>query len=140
MDGLGLDIIRQYTFKGDLHTLFGTNSDAVPGYMLGDKSSVNNGTDGVIYLVEFADVRRNPSIYSNTPETGLFLASFWMGNELNSTLARLKKLGLGGKPHITSFGVGADPFATYATVRDPDGTRLLLESRPYINSVGEQRP
>lgn len=146
MDGLGFDIIKQYSFQGDLQTLFGSDSTVVPGYMLGDKSSVHNGTNGVIFLVEFADVQRDPTfcssptIYSSAPQTGLFLASFWMGDELNSTLARLEKLGLGGKPHIASFGFGTDPFTTYATVRDPDGTRLLLTSRPYVNAAGERRP
>ncbi|KAI9735462.1 MAG: hypothetical protein M1818_006468 [Claussenomyces sp. TS43310] len=139
VDGLGLNIISNYTFAGDLKTLFGTDSSVLPGYFLGDASSVNNGTDGVLYLVEFADVRRNPTIYSSPPETGFFLTSFWLGNELNSTLARLERLGLGGKPHVATFKVGSGPLATYATVRDPDGARVLLTSRPYINSLGKQR-
>jgi len=139
VDGLGLNIIQEYTFEGDLKTLFGTNSSVLPGYFLGDTSSVNNGTDGIIYLVGFADAKKNPTIYSNPPETGVFMTSFWLGNALNSTLARLERLGLGGKPHIATFTVGSGPLATYATVRDPDGARVLLVNRPYINSVGEQR-
>lgn len=139
VDGLGLDIIQNYTFEGDLKTLFGTDSDVLPGYFLGDTSSTFNGSDGVIYLVEFADVKKNPTIYSDPPEAGIFMTSFWLGDALNSTLARLDRMGLGGKPHIATFTVGSGPLATYATVRDPDGARVLLVNRPYINSVGEER-
>ncbi|EAU38782.1 predicted protein [Aspergillus terreus NIH2624] len=140
VDGLGLDIIRNYNFQGDLTTLFGTNTSVLPGYFLGDTTSVYNGTDGVIYLVEFPDAKKIPTDESDPPNTGLFLTSFWMGDKLNATLDRLDRLGMGGKPHIATFSFGSEPLATYATVRDPDGARVLLVSRPYINSIGKQRP
>ncbi|MCJ1447776.1 MAG: hypothetical protein MMC23_008287 [Stictis urceolatum] len=136
VDGIGLDIVRNTTFEGDLKTLFGSDSTALPGYYLGDNSSVHNGTAGILYLVQFADVQKHPKPHSKRPQTGLFLTSFWVGNKLNATLARLEALGLGGKPHIATFGT--DPLATYATVRDPDGVRVLLVNRPFINSVGQQ--
>ncbi|KAJ5379354.1 hypothetical protein N7509_012473 [Penicillium cosmopolitanum] len=140
VDGLGLNIIKNYTFQGDLTTLFGTKSSVLPGYFLGDTTSVYNGTDGVIYLVEFPDSKKVPTVDSDPPNTGLFLTSFWMGDKINVTLDRLESLGLGGKPHIATFRFGSEPLATYATVRDPDGARVLLVSRPYINSIGKQLP
>ena len=139
--GIGLDIIREFTFEGDLKTLFGSDSSAVRGYFLGDTSSVNNGTAGVTYLVQFDDVQEEKpceDVHSTHPESGLFQTSFWLGDDFNATLARLEALGLGGKPHMATFGT--NPRATYATVRDPDGVRILIETRPYINSVGQQRP
>jgi catechol 2,3-dioxygenase-like lactoylglutathione lyase family enzyme len=140
VDGLGLNIIRNYNFQGDLTTLFGTKTSALPGYFLGDTTSVYNGTDGVIYLVEFPDAKKTPTVDSDPPNTGLFLTSFWMGDKINATLERLERLGMGGKPHIATFSFGSEPLATYATVRDPDGARVLLVSRPYINSIGKQLP
>ncbi|KAL4948790.1 hypothetical protein BDW69DRAFT_203299 [Aspergillus filifer] len=139
VDGLGLNVIKNYNFQGDLTTLFGTNTSVLPGYFLGDTTSVFNGTDGVIYLVEFPDAVPRFPVDSGPPNTGLFLTSFWMGDKINATLDRLDKLGLGGTPHIATFSFGSEPLATYATVRDPDGARVLLVSRPYINSVGEER-
>ncbi|PKX88322.1 VOC family protein, partial [Aspergillus novofumigatus IBT 16806] len=140
VDGLGLNIIRNYTFQGDLTTLFGTSTSVLPGYFLGDTTSVHNGTDGVIYLVEFPDAKKIPTVDSDPPNTGLFLTSFWMGDKINATLERLDRLGMGGKPHVATFSFGSEPLATYATVRDPDGARVLLVSRPYINSIGKQLP
>ncbi|KAL4885429.1 hypothetical protein BJY04DRAFT_179707, partial [Aspergillus karnatakaensis] len=116
VDGLGLNIIKGYNFQGDLTTLFGTNTSVLPGYFLGDTTSVFNGTDGVIYLVEFPDAKKVPTVESDPPNTGLFLTSFWLGNKINATLDRLESLGLGGTPHIATFSFDSEPLATYATV------------------------
>ena len=133
-DGIGLDILVDTEVKGDWNTLFGSESSTAHGIYLGDSSSVNNGSDGVLELIKFQDVTEGPKLSVNHPQTGFFIISFWVGEELNSTLARLSTMGFGGTPRKASFG---DPLATYATVRDPDGTQVLLVSESYINSVGQ---
>lgn len=136
-DGIGLDIIVDTEVKGDWKTLFGSDTTSAHGIYLGDATSVNNGSDGVLELIKFDDVTRGPKASLNSPQTGFFLASFWVGAGLNSTLARLQSLGFASKPRKATFG---DPLTTYASIRDPDGTQVLLVSNSYINSVGQRIP
>ncbi|KAH8799088.1 hypothetical protein F5884DRAFT_758567 [Xylogone sp. PMI_703] len=113
-EGIGLDILNDVEDVGDWKTLFGSNYKTFHGVFL-----------------------EGPKVSVKHPQSGLFLISFWVGDALNATLARLHSLGFGGVPKIATFGT---PPATYATVRDPDGTQVLLVSNSYVNSVGEEFP
>lgn len=135
VNGIGLDILNDRTAKGDWQTLFGTRTDTYRGMFLGNSESVNNGTDGVLHLALFDNVTKGHKVSAHHPQTGLFLVSFWVGDEFNATLARLKSKGFGGVPKIATFGT---PPTTYASVRDPDGTQVLLVSNTFINSVGQE--
>ncbi|KAL9114947.1 MAG: hypothetical protein Q9227_001190 [Pyrenula ochraceoflavens] len=136
VDALGMDILVDTQTNGSWRSLFGADSDSAHGVYLGDASSVNNGSDGVVELIQF----NNPLIAApasvNYPETGFFLVSFWVGDQWQPILDRLAAMGLGGTPKVANFGNAPNPPTNYATVRDPDGTQILLAELSYINAVG----
>ncbi|KAH8582872.1 hypothetical protein B0O99DRAFT_647386, partial [Bisporella sp. PMI_857] len=116
-DGIGLEVLYDNNqTTGDWQTLFGAESNTYRRVYLGDSSTINNGSDGVLQLASFPGVTKGQKSSVTHPQTGFFLLSFWIGDALNvnSTLARLCSLGLGGVPREATFG---NPPTTYATVR-----------------------
>ncbi|KAL9619048.1 MAG: hypothetical protein Q9160_006303 [Pyrenula sp. 1 TL-2023] len=136
VEALGLDIIVDTQTNGSWQSLFGADSDSAHGVYLGDASSINNGSDGVVELIQFNNPIIAPAASINYPETGFFLVSFWVGEQWQTILDRLATMGLGGAPKIANFGNGPNPPTNYATVRDPDGTQVLLAQVGYINPAG----
>jgi glyoxylase I family protein len=82
---------------------------------------------GIVELVEFdggVEDRSEP----HGPARGFFLLSFFV--DLDATLARLARVGLGGPPRRIDQPSRSGPVAM-ATVRDPDQALVeLIESAP----------
>jgi catechol 2,3-dioxygenase-like lactoylglutathione lyase family enzyme len=117
-DGMGLAVLDTFNATGDYKLLFGANGDEIQEVFLGDATV--GDSNGVLDLVYFPGQKKGPP-QPSVPETGYFLISFHV--DINSTLARLSSLGLGGVPKITTE---KENNITLAVVRDPDGLQILL--------------
>jgi glyoxylase I family protein len=121
-DGIGLTVLRESEVEGDWPALFDAPSDRVRLVFLGDPS-VPDVSAGVLELNEFigGDVpARTPF---GPPTAGLLMISFFV--DVEATLGRLSDLALGGEPRKVEQPTPGGPI-TIVTVRDPDGTLVLL--------------
>jgi catechol 2,3-dioxygenase-like lactoylglutathione lyase family enzyme len=120
-DGLGLELLQDRQVEGDWPGLFGAPGRSLRAVFLGDPR-VPDDHAGVLELnVLDGDVPAGPP--PSPPVTGFFLLSFFV--DVEATLGRLAGLGLGGPPQrVDQPGPGGP--VTIATVRDPDGLRILL--------------
>ena len=141
-DGLGFERIMDLPFDGDWPTLFGASSSKLRSLFLGDPADLGAG---IIELVVFgeadgavarADERAAPRAGSPggsgaPPNSGFFLVS--VSADVEATLARLDRLGVGGRPRrIVVSGV------QLAVVTDPDGVLVELmddTARSHIDSM-----
>ena len=120
-DGLGLDLLRDQRVEGSWPDLFDAPSSSLRAVFLGD-ARIPDGQAGVLELNTFgADVAAGPS--SSARRTGFLMLSFFV--DVETTLERLASMGLGGEPRRVVQQTPNGPM-TLATVRDPDGSLVLL--------------
>lgn len=131
-DGVGLDVLAEFTLDGDFGALLGRSTEHVRSVFLGWRGSPQGG---LVELLEMGapDVRGEPPA-PGVPHRGLFLLSFHVVVE--DVLARLTALGLGGAPRAMRDRRGA---VVAATVVDPDGVTVELLSRPVSQLPAEDR-
>jgi glyoxylase I family protein len=120
-DGLGLDVLRDIHVEGDWPGLLEAPSRGLRAVFLGD-DRVPDDHAGVLELNTF-DAEVIPGPANAAPTTGFLLLSFFV--DVEETLARLAELELGGPPRRVEQA-SANGAISLATVRDPDGTRILL--------------
>jgi catechol 2,3-dioxygenase-like lactoylglutathione lyase family enzyme len=119
-DGIGLELLQDRQVEGDWPGLFDAPSRSLRAVFLGDPR-VPDDHAGVLELnVLDGDVPPPPP---SPLGTGFFLLSFFV--DVEATLSRLAALGLGGPPRRVDQP-GPNGTITIATVRDPDGLRVLL--------------
>jgi catechol 2,3-dioxygenase-like lactoylglutathione lyase family enzyme len=120
-DGIGLDLLQDRQVEGDWPGLFDAPSRSLRAVFLGDPR-VPDDHAGVLELnVLDGDVPAGAP--PSPPVTGFFLLSFFV--DVEAALSRLAALGLGGPPRRVDLPGPGGPI-TVATVRDPDGLRVLL--------------
>jgi catechol 2,3-dioxygenase-like lactoylglutathione lyase family enzyme len=121
VEGLGLEVLGDREVEGDWPTLFDSDSTSLRAVFLG-KSDVSDENAGVLELNVFPSgaVSRE----STSPATaGLFMISYFI--DVEAALARLSGLGLARDVRRVSQ-VTPHGSISLATVRDPDGVRVLL--------------
>ena len=114
-DGLGFAVLMDERFRGDWPTLLEAPSDSLRAVFLGDPDASGSG---IVELVDLGPV--GPDAARRTPPApGFLLVS--VITDVESALARLAALGLGGTPRrVVVSGVAM------AVVRDPDGVAVEL--------------
>lgn len=125
-DGLGLAVLMDHRFDGDWPALFDASSRQLRSVFLGDPSGADAG---IVELVTFESTSRPDDRPSGPgpPGSGFFLLSFFV--DVDVTLDRLGRLGLGGTPRRIEQPSPAGPVAM-ATIRDPDGILVeLIQAR-----------
>jgi catechol 2,3-dioxygenase-like lactoylglutathione lyase family enzyme len=129
-DGLGLDVLQDRVVEGDWPGLFGAPSRSLRVVFLGDASAPDI-FDGVLELNEFdAEVAAAPV---DQAHYGLTMISYFV--DVEATLARLAELGLGDEPARVAQQT-PNGTITIATVRDPDGTTVLLTPGSITRPAG----
>ena len=123
-DGLGLEVLMDEQFEGDWSTLFGAKTSKLHSVFLGDPS---NPDAGIVELVSFEGMPDGPPP-GEEPTVGFFLLSFFVG-EVDTVLAGLRSLGLGGEPARIEQPGPDGSSVVMATVRDPDGVLVELIGR-----------
>jgi catechol 2,3-dioxygenase-like lactoylglutathione lyase family enzyme len=120
-DGIGLDVLFDFTMEADLAPLLGRPTTQVRAVFLGSPGNPQAGTLELLDLgqPEFADAPTGGGV----PHRGLFLLSFQV--DVTDVIARLRRLGLGGQPRIMKARKGSA-----ATVVDPDGVTVELLDAP----------
>lgn len=121
-DGLGLEVLQDREVEGDWPDLFDAPSRSLRAVFLGD-SQVPDVFAGVLELTELRGGEMPHAEPPSAPLPGLFMLSFFV--DVDATLSRLADLGLGGPPRRVTQSTPNGPV-TIATVRDPDGVRVLL--------------
>jgi glyoxylase I family protein len=121
-DGVGLDVLADFTMDADLERLLGRHTEAVRAVFLGSATSRDAGTLELLDLggEGFAGQPAGPG----TPARGVFLLSFQ--TPVDDALNRLAALGLGGAPRV----MRGPQDAITATVVDPDGVTVELLNNP----------
>ena len=120
-DGLGLELLADRQVDGDWPHLLDAPSRSVRAVFLGD-SRVPDDHSGVLELNVFdGNVPEGPP--ASPLRSGFLLLSFFV--DVEATLGRLVRLGLGGSPRRVTQPTPNGRVAI-ATVRDPDGVLVLL--------------
>ncbi|BBZ12997.1 VOC family protein [Mycobacterium branderi] len=117
-DGLGLEVLADFTLDADLEPLLGVATSHVRTVFLG---APDDG--GMLELIDLGEPRPEPP-GSGLPHRGLFLVSFV--TPVRAALDRLAALGMGGAPRMMTGPDGS----VNATVVDPDGVTVELLDRP----------
>lgn len=117
-DGVGLTVLVDTVLRADLEPLIGVQTRKVRTLFLGNSTG---SASGVVELIDLgvesiSGGRRQPGL----PARGVFLLSFQV--DVEATLTRLQRLGLGGEPRVMTVEGGASA----ATVVDPDGVMVEL--------------
>jgi len=120
-DGLGLALLWEKEFEGDWPTLFGAPEPKLHSAFLGDPGAPDAG---IVELVEFVGGMDDGTPQGPRPQLGFFLLSFYV--DVDTTLARLAELGLGGEPRRIAVTGMSEQHVPMATVRDPDGVIIEL--------------
>ncbi|MGC2653493.1 MAG: VOC family protein [Mycobacterium sp.] len=119
-DGLGLTVLVDTVLRADLEPLLGVSTHEVRTVFLGSSARCDSGIVELLDLgVESVSGGRRQA---GLPARGIFLLSFQV--DVEATLSRLQRLGLGGDPRVMTVEGGASA----ATVVDPDG--VLVELLP----------
>lgn len=121
-DGIGLEVLLEREVEGDWPTLLDAPSRRLRVAFLGD-SAVPDVTSGVLELTVFVGGEPPAPPPIRPPGAGLFMLSFWL--DVETTLARLDRLGMGGQPRRVEQSTPTGTVSI-ATVRDPDGVLVLL--------------
>ena len=120
-DGIGLEVLQDRRVEGDWPYLLDAPSRTLRAVFLGDPQ-VPDDHSGVLELNVFdGDVADSPAV--PPLRSGFLLLSFFV--DIEATLDRLARLGLGGSPRRVSQPTPNGPLSI-ATVRDPDGLLVLL--------------
>ena len=123
-DGLGLEVLMDERFDGDWPALFEARTRTLHSVFLGEPSARDAGIVELVKFDEDVEDRRA----ANGPARGFFLLSFYV--DVDATLARLERLGLGGRPRRIEQP-GPHGSVGMATVRDPAQVLVeLIESGP----------
>ncbi|MGN6472330.1 MAG: VOC family protein [Mycobacteriales bacterium] len=122
VEGIGLEVIFDVTLPGDMYDLLGVHTKKVRTCFVGDKSAPGSSRLELLQLFPADAAAETPP--TGYPQRGLTLVSFV--RPVETTLARLAELGLGGKPRIMPTPVGA----LSAMVVDPDGVMVELLDHP----------
>ena len=131
-DGLGFEVLLDERFDGDWPTLFRAPSTSLRSVFLGDPGAPGSGIVELVDLGAVPDGERK----SDSPASSGFLLLSVM-TEVQSTLARLRELGLGG----TSRQVEVSGVAM-AVVTDPDGVLVELidtAAAPNLERLSSRR-
>ena len=124
-DGLDFVVLMDREFDGDWPLLFGARSSRLRSIFLGDPATVDAG---VVELVDFGSQGdgRPPG---GEPTNGFFLLSVFA--DLDTVLARLQALGLGGEPRqIVAYG------RRMAVVQDPNGVLVEIVDGEIVDTRG----
>jgi glyoxylase I family protein len=122
-DGLGLEVLMDERYEGDWPALFDARTRTLRSVFLGEPTSPQAG---IVELVAFDDGVEDRAA-PDRPASGFFLLSFFV--DVEATLARLQRLGLGGPPRRIEQP-GPRGSVAMATVHDPDQVLVeLIESR-----------
>ncbi len=114
-DGLGFAVLMDQRFRGDWPTLLEAPSDTLRAVFLGDPAAAGSG---IVELLDLGPVAPGAD-RGAPPAPGFLLVS--VITDVDSALARLAALGLGGTPRrVEVSGVAM------AVVRDPDGVPVEL--------------
>jgi glyoxylase I family protein len=118
-DGLGFEVLMDHAFEGDWPTLLRAPDHHLRAVFLGDPARPDSG---IVELVDLGDVP-GAAPDAGAAREGFLLLSIMTNVE--SALARLADLGLGGTPRrISNHGVAI------AVVVAPDGTAVELIDDP----------
>ncbi len=121
-DGLGFSEQMDERFEGDWPTLFNAPRRALRSIFLGDPA---DATAGILELVEFEGGVGPAAPTSPEPAVGFFLVSVYLS--VDDTLARLRRLGLGGPAARITLPGPVD----MAVVHDPNGVKVeLIDTSP----------
>jgi catechol 2,3-dioxygenase-like lactoylglutathione lyase family enzyme len=142
-DGIGLDVLMDHEFEGSWRDLFGARSDRLRSVFLGDPARPDAG---IVELVLFDDASgalasdsrpvgsgsgaggaESSREVTDAPAEGFFLLSLFV--DVDAVLARLARLGLGGRPRRISVP-SPNGGVSMAAVRDPDGVLVELIGAP----------
>jgi glyoxylase I family protein len=114
-DGLGLEVLMDHTFEGPWPELFGGASTTLRSVFLGEAGAPEGG---IVELVA-TDGAAPPAPAAPGPAEGFFLLSLYA--DLDTVLARLAALGVGGEPRVAPVGP-----VRLAVVHDPNGVPVEL--------------
>lgn len=115
-DGLGFEVLLDEHFEGDWATLLHAPSASLRSVFLGDSGAPGCG---IVELVDFGAVPEGDRQIDAPASSGFLLLSVM--TEVETVLARLRELRLGGTPRrVEVSGVGM------AVVTDPDGVLVEL--------------
>jgi glyoxylase I family protein len=117
VEGIGLEVIFDVKLRGDHHDLLGVHTEKLRTVFLGDPAAPGSSR---LELLELDGQPPAEPPRSGYPQRGLTLISFV--RPVESTLARLAELGLGGAPRIMPTPLGK----LSAMVVDPDGVMVEL--------------
>jgi catechol 2,3-dioxygenase-like lactoylglutathione lyase family enzyme len=114
-DGLGLQVLMDHSFEGPWPELFGAASTTLRSVFLGEAGAPDSG---IVELVAL-DGTAPPAPAAPGPAEGFFLLS--LHADLDTVLARLATLGIGGEPTVAAVGP-----VRLAVVHDPNGVAVEL--------------
>jgi len=115
-DGLGFEVLIDEQFEGDWPTLLHAPTKSLRSVFLGDPAAPGSG---IVELVDLGDVPDAERPAGAPATSGFLLLS--VITEVEATLARLRKVQLGGTPRrVEVSGVAM------AVVADPDGVLVEL--------------
>ncbi len=128
-DGLGLTVLTDMVLRADLEPLLGVRTRSVHAVFLGNSARSDSG---IVELLDLGlDSISGGPRQAGLPARGIFLLSFQV--DIEATLSRLQRLGLGGEPRLMAVEGGA----AAATVEDPDGVMVeLLPAGPLATMTG----
>jgi glyoxylase I family protein len=122
-EGIGLELLFEYTFVGGWQELFGASGDTLRSAFLHDPALDDSG---IVELVEFPR-GIDDSNSGEQPSVGFFLLSFYV--DVEKVMGRLEALGLGGTMRRTEIATPRDTV-TMGVVFDPNGVMVELVGSP----------
>jgi catechol 2,3-dioxygenase-like lactoylglutathione lyase family enzyme len=133
-DGLGFEVLMDHGFEGPWPELFGAHARTLRSVFLGEPGAPESG---IVELVAFEGTAP-PGVGTDDgpgagPVEGFFLLS--LSADLDTVLARLAALGVGGEPRLEPVGP-----VHLAFVHDPNGVRVELMDEVARDTRSPKRP